>query len=255
MPPFVSGELTVTAIQDLGGMGANESAPVVCQIDWAPPVWESIPILLLAGLLWAERQRNRANGWIVLALIAGCGAQWLLARFFSFVPGSVMDAFETSFRALVFGNAILWLASAHLANPKRGVTLLATITVLVAASFAMLAASIDLNDFQTAMPASVILLIISAATVASYYAASLCCRNRLEPVRFIALFTFCYLVAIGVILTLLMVLTGGNIGMSICAAICGGFALGAFLGLTPVLLVIFLHPAQRDRLGELFPSH
>lgn len=236
-------------------MGANESAPEVCRIDWAPPVWESIPILLLAGVLWIERQRKRANFWIVLALIAGCVAQWVLARFFAFVPGSVMDVFETSFRALVFGNAILWLASARLANPKRGATLLGMIAVLVTAGFAMLGASIDLYDFQTAMPAAVMLLILSAATLASYEAASFCCRNRLRAARFILLFAFFYLAAVASLLALLMVLSGGNLGWSLCAAISGGLTVGAFLGLAPVLLVLFLHPAQRDRLGELLPGN
>ena len=231
-------------------MGANESVPVVCQVNWTPPILESIPWLLLAGVLWIERHRQRFNRWIVLALLIGFVALWVVAQF-SFLPDSLVDVLEPAIRSIVFANAVMWLCSARIANPAPGATFLGMFTVAIVGGAAMLCASIDIYNFKVAMPSAILFLVLLSTTLVGYEATARCSQNKPQAARSISIFTLIVFALLVVSIALIMALADNRISWSLCIAISGGLTGGLSLGLTPAHLIMFLHPAQRIRLKEL----
>jgi hypothetical protein len=248
----MSGALKIVASEDLGGLGLNESAAVSCPMSWSLPIREALPWLLLGGVLLMERRSQRHNRWLIMALAVGYSMIWGLSKTLYFVPPEVVEALSPVFQAWLYGFAMVLLLSARLTSPKRGTTVLKMLLVVGVSSSLMLYGLIDIDSEPGFIGSFIGLLVLWAGTLVSLEASSRICRRRFNLVAFVVTQgLICFGALLGV-LFLLMWLSNSNLGWELILTIAGvAVAVGALI-LTPIYLVLFLHPDQRLRLNELF---
>ena len=247
----MSGELKIVASEDLGGLGHNESAPVICSMDWTPPYLESLPWLLLAGALLVDRRGGRRNGWIVLALAAGCGLVWTLTQVLTFVPPEVSEVAQPLFWAAVYGVAMMCLCSRWFASSSRSLAFLKMLLVMGPAGALMLYGSIDVDNERVVLPSFVGLLMLWAGTMAGSALAGWACRYRANFLLFMAaLLAGCFGLLFAVC-SAFMLAGNQTVQWGLVLAIAGVMSGALVVVLAPLIWVLFQVPSQRPRLQEL----
>jgi hypothetical protein len=252
VPLTASGNLSIVASSDLGGLGPREGLPVT--YNWVLPSLAPLllPWLVILGLLALKPNRCAAAWWIWPP--AGCLAVLTQASLALFSPGA--DFFPDVIAALTAGLAAVWLLSNYLRRRHRFMTFLCLLLAL--AGFSALAfVSQQSGSFaiEETLQGGIVL---AAGVLISSVALSLdglICRGRYRAVRLYGWLLLLLAVLWLGIATPLFVLqfgaSGGMIGWTVFFVVVLAAAVVHFVTLLPFFILSSASPFYRERLKGL----
>jgi hypothetical protein len=199
--------------------------------------------------------RHPAAWWILAPLACVFAVELGMKTSLEFLPSQALDEFCQVARALAFGLAAVWLASAFLANRHRFLTALSMLGLLGASS--LFAYAVTQSWTETGgeeFIAAIYLGIFALALVTALSLAGLSCRRRFQAVRLLVWLLIWLAAAFTVIIApfLLFALFAG--GGEALAAFGGAVLVSTLVGFALVLPFLILSIANgfyRERLCRL----
>jgi hypothetical protein len=254
----------VVAVQDLGALGAATGAPA--SIFYTPiyNLWSIAPWLLLVPFLALKRNRNASSWWILAPLVAVSGVLSLAASLLSEPTNGMTDELQSFFAALGVAFGVVWLLAAYLEGKPRWLIfliMLATMTAVGVISGIAYAAQKGMMIMFPAVAIGMAFLAFNASL--AFWLASLLCRKRCTPSRFVVCLLVmqlaCWFVSSSpfALIGLLINRAAGASSQEILPVVLMILSFGTitFLVALPFLLLSFLHPAHRARLNNLLAQN
>jgi len=251
VPFYLNGELKIHAIQNLGGLGSDETEPVVYRIQSTYPALGAVPWLLLLGVVAWERRNKRNNRWLLAAMAMSFGLIWIFEKSLTFLPIPFAQDIAPFYFALLYGFCITCLRSSYVTSSQNGVAFLKKLLVLVSSSILAFLCLINSRDSSTLSINLLLLLVIGSGLLLSWVIASTVC----QPLPRLILFNMVFgAIFFGLIISISAILFSAFIGDTLwirVLLIASGLAAVLILILEPMILILFLHPSQKRRLTEM----
>lgn len=252
MPLTASGELSIIASSDLGGLGSNKGSPIF--YNWVLPQLAQVllPGFALLGLL-ALKPNRCAAAWLIW-LPLGCVLALTLVLS-TFLPRGT-SFFLDVIVALALGVAAVWLLANSLRRQHRFLTFLCVLLAL--AGFSALAAVATQGAGLLTMESLQVGTILAVGVLASAVAlilAGLICRKRYRPLGlylWVLLLLACFwVVTAAPFFVIAVVSSAGRIPWSEFIISVLALAVGNFALLLPFLILSSVNPFFRDRVKAL----
>lgn len=253
-----AGELQVVAIQDLGGLGAEEGPPVL--YAWSPPssLPKLVPWVVVLFLLLVPMNRRPA-AWVALApLVLVPAGDQILGVQLTELPSEALDILWAPARALLFGLAAIWLLLPVLGGSNRFLAFLKTWLALTGTSLLFFLATAPWNAVPETFAAVFLLGIACPSLVGALALAGRFSRKRYSEPRLLAWLLVWLTAAISLVfvpigLFAALVNDENILGPMLLAV--ASLAGSAFALLAPWVLLSWAVSFYRDRLRQWLHVH